>query len=83
MNGAILALIGIEIPGRALRVNISLDEGLLARIDKAAASAGQRARGPWRAGRGSGSKGWGREATLLRDFWSEVDAALRTRGIIP
>ena len=22
-------------------------------------------------------------ATLLRDFWSEVDAALRTRGIIP
>jgi hypothetical protein len=22
-------------------------------------------------------------ATLLRDFWGEVDAALRTRGIIP
>jgi len=41
MDGATLALIGVEIPGKALRVNISLDEGLLARIDKAAASAGQ------------------------------------------
>lgn len=41
LDGATLALIGIEIPGKALRVNISLDEGLLARIDKAAASAGQ------------------------------------------
>ena len=41
MDGAVLALIGVEVPGKALRVNISLDEGLLARIDKAAASAGQ------------------------------------------
>ena len=41
MDGATLALVGVEIPGKALRVNISLDEGLLARIDKAAASAGQ------------------------------------------
>ena len=38
---SILALIGVEVPGKAQRVNISLDEGLLARIDKAAASAGQ------------------------------------------
>ena len=41
MNGAILALILVEVPGKALRVNISLEEGLLARIDRAAASAGQ------------------------------------------
>jgi predicted RNase H-like HicB family nuclease len=41
MDGAILALIGVEVPGKAQRVNISLDEGLLARIDKAAARAGQ------------------------------------------
>ena len=41
MDGAILTLIGVEVPGKAQRVNISLEEGLLARIDKAAASAGQ------------------------------------------
>ncbi len=41
MDGAILALIAVEVPGKALRVNISLDEGLLVRIDKAAARAGQ------------------------------------------
>jgi metal-responsive CopG/Arc/MetJ family transcriptional regulator len=41
MNEALLALIAVEVPGKALRVNISLDEGLLARIDKAAERAGQ------------------------------------------
>ncbi len=41
MNEALLALIPVEVPAKALRVNISLDEGLLARIDKAAARSGQ------------------------------------------
>ena len=41
MDEATLALIDVEVPGKALRINISLDEALLARIDKAAASAGQ------------------------------------------
>lgn len=41
MEGALLALIPVEVPGKALRVNISLDEGLLALIDKAAARSGQ------------------------------------------
>ena len=41
LRDALLALIPVEVPGKALRVNISLEEGLLARIDRAAASAGQ------------------------------------------
>ncbi len=41
LKDAVLALVEVEVPGKALRVNISLDEALLARIDKAAASAGQ------------------------------------------
>jgi predicted RNase H-like HicB family nuclease len=41
MDGALMALIPVEVPGKALRVNISLDEGLLALIDKGAARAGQ------------------------------------------
>jgi predicted RNase H-like HicB family nuclease len=41
LKDAILALIEVEAPGKALRVNISIDEALLARIDKAAANAGQ------------------------------------------
>ena len=41
MDGAVLALIPVEVPGKALRINISLDETLLARIDKAAARSGQ------------------------------------------
>ena len=45
MDGAILALIGVEVPGKAHAGQLSLDEGLLARIDQAAARAGQPARG--------------------------------------
>jgi len=41
MDGALLALIPVEVSGKALRVNISLDEGLLSLIDKAAARSGQ------------------------------------------
>jgi HicB_like antitoxin of bacterial toxin-antitoxin system len=44
MNVTLLALIPVEVPGKALRVNISLNEGnegLLALIDKAAARSGQ------------------------------------------
>ena len=41
MDGALLALIPVEVSGKALRVNISLDEGLLSLIDRAAARGGQ------------------------------------------
>jgi predicted RNase H-like HicB family nuclease len=34
-------LVPVEIPGRAVRVNITLDEGLLARLDKAAGAEGE------------------------------------------
>jgi predicted RNase H-like HicB family nuclease len=34
-------LVPVEIPGRAVRINISLDEGLLARLDRAAAARGE------------------------------------------
>ena len=34
-------LIPVEVPGRTVRVNISLDEGLLARLDRAAAATGE------------------------------------------
>ncbi|HEX5325687.1 MAG TPA: type II toxin-antitoxin system HicB family antitoxin [Acetobacteraceae bacterium] len=34
------ALIPVEMPGRAVRTNITLDEGLLARLDAAAAAVG-------------------------------------------
>ncbi|MCJ2042128.1 type II toxin-antitoxin system HicB family antitoxin [Methylobacterium sp. J-059] len=38
---AIVALIDVDLPGRAVRVNISVEENLLKRIDRAAASAGE------------------------------------------
>jgi predicted RNase H-like HicB family nuclease len=41
MEGAVLALVPVEVPGKAHRINISLDEGLLALIDTAAARSGQ------------------------------------------
>jgi len=41
LEDALLALIPVEVPGKAQRVNISLDENLLALIDKAAARSGQ------------------------------------------
>ncbi|MGU3329255.1 type II toxin-antitoxin system HicB family antitoxin [Methylobacterium mesophilicum] len=33
---AMIALVQVELPGRAVRVNISMEEGLLRRIDRAA-----------------------------------------------
>lgn len=39
--GALLVAVPVELPGKAVRVNISLDERLLDRIDKAAQAAGQ------------------------------------------
>lgn len=40
-HGAMPALIEIEFPGRALRVNISMEEGLLGQVDRAASATGQ------------------------------------------
>ena len=39
--GGIVAALHIELPGKAVRVNVSIDENLLERIDRAAESAGQ------------------------------------------
>lgn len=39
--GAVLALVPFEPPGRAVRVNISLEERLLESVDRAASAAGQ------------------------------------------
>jgi len=39
-DGAMPALIQIEFPGRSVRINISVEEGLLSQIDRAAAVAG-------------------------------------------
>lgn len=36
-----VALLDVDLPGRAVRVNISLEESVLRRIDSAAAAAGQ------------------------------------------
>jgi|SRR5947209_14110329 len=38
---AMVALVPYEPPARAVRLNITLDEGLLSRVDRAAASAGK------------------------------------------
>ena len=38
---AILGLVDVDLPGRAVRVNISVEENLLKRIDRAAASVGE------------------------------------------
>ncbi|GIL01297.1 MAG: HicB family protein [Alphaproteobacteria bacterium] len=38
---AILALVSIDLPGRAVRLNISMDETLVDAIDRAASAAGQ------------------------------------------
>lgn len=40
-EGAMVALVQIELPGRAVRVNISMEEGLLRRIDRAAQATGE------------------------------------------
>lgn len=39
-DGAMPALIEVEFPGRAVRINVSIEEGLLKRIDNAASSHG-------------------------------------------
>jgi hypothetical protein len=41
MKGAIVALVDVELPGRSVRLNISMDENLVARVDRAAAAAGE------------------------------------------
>jgi len=38
---AILTLVDVELPGRTVRVNITLDESVLRRIDRAAEAAGE------------------------------------------
>ncbi len=40
-KGAILALVPADLPGRAARINISIEEGLLDRIDQAAKERGE------------------------------------------
>jgi predicted RNase H-like HicB family nuclease len=40
-EGATIAAVPVELPRRTVRVNISIDEGLLERVDRAAESAGQ------------------------------------------
>ena len=40
-EGALPSLLEIDFPGRAVRVNISMEEGLLSQVDRAAAAGGQ------------------------------------------
>ena len=40
-EGATVAAVEVELPRRTVRVNISIDEGLLERVDRAAEAAGQ------------------------------------------
>ncbi|MBN9022639.1 MAG: type II toxin-antitoxin system HicB family antitoxin [Rhizobiales bacterium] len=40
-EGAVIAAVPVELPGRAVRVNVSIDEHLLDAIDRAARAAGQ------------------------------------------
>lgn len=40
-EGATIAAVDVEIPKHVVRVNISIDEGLLERVDRAAEAAGQ------------------------------------------
>ena len=39
--GAMVALVDVDLPGRALRLNISMDEHLVARVDQAATASGE------------------------------------------
>ncbi len=38
---AMIGLVDVDLPGKAVRVNVSIEEGLLKRIDHAAAAAGE------------------------------------------
>jgi predicted RNase H-like HicB family nuclease len=40
-EGALIALVPVEVPGRAIRLNISMEETLVEAVDKAAKAAGQ------------------------------------------
>lgn len=40
-EGAIIAQVPVELPGKPVRVNISIEEGLLAAVDRAAKASGQ------------------------------------------
>lgn len=40
-EGAMIALLDVDLPGRAVRVNISMEESLLKRIDRAAQAVGE------------------------------------------
>lgn len=40
-EGAMVALIDVDLPGKAVRVNVSIEEHLLKRIDRAAEAAGE------------------------------------------
>ena len=40
-EGAVVALVPFDLPGRAVRLNISMEERLLDSVDRAAAAAGQ------------------------------------------
>ncbi|ACL55184.1 type II toxin-antitoxin system HicB family antitoxin [Methylobacterium nodulans] len=40
-EGAIIGLVEVELPGKAVRVNISIEESILRRIDRAAETAGE------------------------------------------
>jgi predicted RNase H-like HicB family nuclease len=44
-HDAIVGLIEVDLPGRAVRVNISMEESLLKHVDRAAAAAGERRSG--------------------------------------
>jgi predicted RNase H-like HicB family nuclease len=39
--GAVVGLVDVDLPARAVRVNISIDENLLERVDRAAKSTGE------------------------------------------
>jgi predicted RNase H-like HicB family nuclease len=40
-EGAVIVSVPVELPGKAVRVNLSMDERLLESVDRAAAAAGQ------------------------------------------
>lgn len=41
MHGAILALVPFELPGKSVRINISIDENLLSQVDQSAEATGE------------------------------------------
>jgi predicted RNase H-like HicB family nuclease len=41
VGAAMVALVDVDLPGRAVRLNISMDEHLVARVDQAASASGE------------------------------------------